>query len=167
MRKIVLPLITIYLAAILESSFLNYFPIKGQNLSLVILSFLLFMLLRPWTRNQLLILAFWTGLMLDVFCYSGFGLGIIAVLALAIFYQVSHRWFKTPQKITGQIIWYFFYNLLFYLFLEITNFMLVFLFPHYFHSLAINLSSISLLLLTNTGLAALIFWLDHQGRRIF
>ncbi len=167
MKKVFIPIITIYFAAILENSFLNYFPIYGQNLGLTILSFLIFVILFPWTKRQLLILGFWTGLMLDIFLYSGFGLGLIAILILVSFYQGSHRWFKTPKKISGQIIWFFFYNILFYLSLEATNLVLTTLFPHFFSPLIIHLSSLGIQLLYNTGAAAIILFLYHQGKKIF
>ena len=167
MKKLLLAFLAIYLAAILENSFLNYFLIQGESLGLIILAFLIFVLLGRWTKNQLLLLGFWTGLMLDVFCYQGFGLGIISILTLVYLYQRSHRWIKTPKRIAGQATWFIFYNILFYFILKITNVLLVALFPHFFDSITINLFSLSWQLLYNAGITIIILLFYHQGKKIF
>ncbi len=167
MKKLIFPIVAIYLAVILENSFLNYFLIHGRSLDLVLITFLFIFLLRHWSNNQLLIIGIWTGFMLDVFRYPGFGIGLTAILILITLYQISRHWITSPKKISGFILWFLIYNLVFYASISLLGYFgsLVFHYPSIVST--VTSGGLGIQILFNGIIASLIFLSRQQSKKIF
>ncbi len=167
MKKLIFAFFILYLAAILESSFWSYFLFQGRGLGLILITFLSFLLLGHWPTSQQWALGIWTGFLLDVFCYPGFGLGLLTILILLGIYQISRRWLRKSKKIPGIIIWFLALNLLFYLTIGPLSFLLAnFIHPSLKLSF-ISLEGLGLQLFYNGLMAGLVFFFYQQGRKIF
>lgn len=167
MKKFIWAFLILYLATIFESSFWSYFLFQGRGLGLILITFLSFLLLGHWSISQEWALGIWTGFLLDVFCYPGFGLGLLTILLLLGVYQISRCWLRKPKKILGIIIWFLALNLLFYLAIGPLSFLLA----NFIHPLlrlsCISLESLGLQLFYNGFVAGLVFFFCRQGRKIF
>lgn len=167
MKKLIFPIVFIYLAAILENSFLNYFLVQGRSLDLILTTFLLILFLYRRSYNHLLLIGLWAGFILDIFRYPGFGTGLTAILILFFLYQGSQRWITRPKKISGFLIWFLIYNLLFYVLVTPLSHANSFFF-HYFSSVpTIILESLGIQVFLNTVLAGLIFLLYRKSKKVF
>ncbi len=167
MKKFIWAFLILYLAAIFESSFWSYFLFQGRGLGLILITFLSFLLLGHWSISQEWVLGIWTGFLLDIFCYSGFGLGLLTILLLLGVYQISRRWLRKPKKIPGIILWFLALNLFFYLVIGPLSFFLASFIPPFLKLSYISLESLGLQLFYNSSVAGLVFFFCRQGRKIF
>lgn len=167
MKKFIWAFLILYLAAIFESSFWSYFLFQGRGLGLILITFLSFLLLGHWPISQEWALGIWTGFLLDVFCYPGFGLGLLTILLLLGTYQISCRWFRKPKKIPSMIIWFLALNFLFYLVITPLSFFLVNFIDSSLQLSMISLKELGLQLLYNGVIVGLVFLLYQGSRKIF
>ncbi len=167
MKKFIWAFLILYLAAVFESSFWSYFLFQGRGLGLILITFLSFLLLSRWSISQEWALGIWTGFLLDVFCYPGFGPGLLTILLLLGVYQISRRWLRKPKRVSGIIIWFLALNLFFYLIIGPLSFLLAgFIYPSLRLS-CLSLENLGLQLFYNSFVAGLVFFFCRQGRKIF
>ena len=169
MRKIIFAIILIYLAGIIENSFLSHFLISQRELDLVLITFFALLFFQNWSFNKMLIIGTWTGLILDIFRYPIFGTGIITILILVLIYYSRHYWLmKKPKKILSLSLWFLVYNLLFCLLTALISYLLASFFhqPSNIISLG-SFKSLGIQLIYNGAVATLIFFLIQQAKKLF
>jgi hypothetical protein len=167
LRKIILAFFSLYLAAILESSFLGYFLLQGRGIALTLIAFLSFLLLGHWTNSQQWALSLWTGFLLDVFCYPGFGSGLLTIIVLLIIYKISYHWIRKTKKLQEFILWFLILNFLFYLLLGPISILLANFIQPFLRMDFINLEDLAFQLLYNLLGGGIIFLFYQKGKRIF
>jgi hypothetical protein len=112
MIKIIFSLILFYFLAIIQTSFLVHYQIRGGLLNLVLISIILFNFFEEKENKSGLIIAGAGGLYLDIFSPYFPGLFTLLGIAIALLIRALKPFFETKKFVSFIII--FFITLLFY-----------------------------------------------------